>query len=157
MACEACHNSPHAEFPSREPRDNANMVTLQGHAGILSDCTVCHAVTPSGAGPHGLTVSGVIEREIVGPGQPLRVYPNPTNGACNVEFAAGQVDGGALVVFDAQGRAVRLLSAESAGAGLARARWDGLDSRGERVVPGVYFVRWRRGEEQSGAKLLITR
>lgn len=157
VACAACHGSPHAEFPSRISRDNDNMVTLQGHAGVLSDCTVCHGVTPSGAGPHGMQVAGVLEQEIVKPGLMLRVYPNPTRGACNVEFASRALEGGALVVFDAQGRAVTMLAPREAGDGLAAASWDGHDSRGRAVSPGVYFLRWRNGAEESGAKLLITR
>jgi len=51
VMCTGCHNSPHAIFPSREENDNQVMVDLQGHAGTLSDCTVCHGITPSGDGP----------------------------------------------------------------------------------------------------------
>ena len=52
--CEACHGSPHAILPSIEPNDNIQNIALQGHAGTLSDCTVCHATVPDGAGPHGI-------------------------------------------------------------------------------------------------------
>ncbi len=56
LQCEACHGSTHAEFPSTEPNDNAQSIRLQGHAGLLSECTSCHASTPTAAagGPHGL-------------------------------------------------------------------------------------------------------
>ncbi len=52
--CEACHDSPHAIAPSREPRDGIKFVGLQGHAGTLETCTVCHATQPTGSGPHGM-------------------------------------------------------------------------------------------------------
>ena len=56
LYCEACHNSTHAILPSTEPRDNMQVIALQGYAGTLSDCTVCHGdAVPSGPGPHGLT------------------------------------------------------------------------------------------------------
>lgn len=56
LYCEACHNSTHAILPSTEPRDNIQVIALQGYAGTLSDCTVCHGdAVPSGPGPHGLT------------------------------------------------------------------------------------------------------
>lgn len=58
LFCSACHGEPHAIYPSEEPRDNVQMIALQGHAGILSDCATCHGVTPSGAGPHGVTAGG---------------------------------------------------------------------------------------------------
>ena len=54
LYCEACHGSPHAILPSIEPNDNIQNIALQGHAGTLSDCTVCHATVPDGSGPHGI-------------------------------------------------------------------------------------------------------
>lgn len=54
LYCEACHGSPHAILPSTQPNDNLQNIALQGYAGTLRECTVCHATTPGGAGPHGL-------------------------------------------------------------------------------------------------------
>ena len=51
--CEACHDSTHAIAPSREANDSIKFIALQGFAGTLSKCTVCHASQPAGAGPHG--------------------------------------------------------------------------------------------------------
>ena len=52
--CEACHDSTHAIAPSRQPNDAIKFYALQGHAGTLDTCTVCHASQPSGPGPHGI-------------------------------------------------------------------------------------------------------
>ena len=54
LYCEACHGSPHAILPSTQPKDNIQNIALQGYAGTLSDCRVCHGTNPVGAGPHGL-------------------------------------------------------------------------------------------------------
>lgn len=54
LFCSVCHGEPHAIVPSRVDRDNVQYVALQGHAGTLAECAVCHGVTPAGAGPHGL-------------------------------------------------------------------------------------------------------
>jgi hypothetical protein len=54
LFCSACHGSPHAIFPSENPRDNVQNIALQGYAGTLSDCAVCHGYYPTGAGPHGI-------------------------------------------------------------------------------------------------------
>ncbi len=51
--CEGCHDSTHAIAPSREPNDAIKFIDLQGHAGTLDKCTVCHTTWPTGAGPHG--------------------------------------------------------------------------------------------------------
>lgn len=60
IACEACHGSPHAIWPNRNlaANDNVPAIQLQGHAGTLSECTVCHETNsfPNGTleGPHGM-------------------------------------------------------------------------------------------------------
>jgi hypothetical protein len=55
--CEACHDSTHAIAPSTLPnKDGLKFFQLQGHNGPIDTCTVCHASTPSGAGPHGITL-----------------------------------------------------------------------------------------------------
>ncbi len=56
VACEGCHGSTHAEFPSTHPSDNLQSVALQGHAGTIADCTACHNTEPTtvNGGPHGM-------------------------------------------------------------------------------------------------------
>ncbi len=52
LYCESCHNSTHAILPSREPRDNMQSIALQGYAGTITECTVCHLTNPETDGPH---------------------------------------------------------------------------------------------------------
>ncbi|MCO6438365.1 MAG: hypothetical protein J5J06_14825 [Phycisphaerae bacterium] len=60
VACEACHGSPHAIWPNRDPdaNDNIPAMELQGHVGPIRECTVCHNAGsfPNGtlSGPHGM-------------------------------------------------------------------------------------------------------
>ena len=60
LACEACHGSTHAEFPSHEGNDNLLAEDHQGHPGTLSDCASCHDPVPATVtgGPHGLHPTG---------------------------------------------------------------------------------------------------
>jgi hypothetical protein len=53
LYCAGCHDSPHAIAPSREPNDHIKFIALQGHAGTLGTCTVCHLNQPADPGPHG--------------------------------------------------------------------------------------------------------
>jgi hypothetical protein len=46
LYCAGCHDSPHAIAPSREANDGLKFVALQGQAGTLYVCTVCHATQP---------------------------------------------------------------------------------------------------------------
>lgn len=57
LFCSACHGEPHAIVPSGNARDNVQNIVLQGYAGTLNKCSVCHGVTPTGAGPHGIFAS----------------------------------------------------------------------------------------------------
>jgi hypothetical protein len=56
LACEACHGSTHAEFPTSHPNDNVESARIQGHAGPLAECTACHVTQPAtvNGGPHGM-------------------------------------------------------------------------------------------------------
>ena len=56
LQCSACHGSTHAEFPATHQNDNLRNIAIQGHAGVMSECTACHTTTPSttSGGPHGM-------------------------------------------------------------------------------------------------------
>jgi len=59
LQCSACHGSTHAEFPATHRNDNIRNEKIQGHAGVMVECTSCHAsmaVNNSTArgGPHGM-------------------------------------------------------------------------------------------------------
>jgi hypothetical protein len=60
LQCEACHGSTHAEFPSSQVNDNLQSIALQGYAGAVRECTVCHSTVPVTAdgGPHGMHTIG---------------------------------------------------------------------------------------------------
>ena len=58
LACESCHNSTHAIWPTQNLLANDNVAArqLQGHAGTVIECSTCHegdlGITLDG--PHGL-------------------------------------------------------------------------------------------------------
>jgi hypothetical protein len=58
LACEACHGSPHAIWPTGDdhPNDNVAAVQFQGHAGTLTECQSCHqqSLPLTLGGPHGM-------------------------------------------------------------------------------------------------------
>jgi hypothetical protein len=155
VGCSGCHNSTHAELPSREAADNANNIALQGSAGTLGNCIVCHGTNPSGAGPHGLAAVGVPEAELMRGARPLHVFPNPARDACAIELAGKANAGGLLMIHDVQGRIIRHLVPESAGEGLLRSRWDGRNASGAKVIPGTYFVRWLQGADRAAARITL--
>lgn len=60
VKCEGCHGSTHAEFASTHLNDNVQSLQLQGHEGMLVECTTCHgsAQAANAGGPHGMHTVG---------------------------------------------------------------------------------------------------
>lgn len=56
LRCAACHGATHAELPSAQDSDNAQSIELQGHTGVIAECSACHVSVPNTVkgGPHGL-------------------------------------------------------------------------------------------------------
>lgn len=59
LQCSACHGSTHAEFPTTHRNDNLRSERIQGHAGMIIECTACHVSMNANAsnasgGPHGM-------------------------------------------------------------------------------------------------------
>jgi hypothetical protein len=56
LQCEACHNSTHAEYATPMTNDNVQSINLQGHSGMIAECSACHSTVPTtvSGGPHGL-------------------------------------------------------------------------------------------------------
>ncbi|MFA7330048.1 MAG: hypothetical protein WC326_03135 [Candidatus Delongbacteria bacterium] len=114
LYCSACHGSPHAILPSREANDNLQNIRLQGHAGTLSDCRVCHTVRPTSPGPHGISAPPpsevVLEIHRQAAGQGLRLVWNSLPDALEYRIyrlneawgEAGLVQVGATTLTDWQ-------------------------------------------------------
>jgi hypothetical protein len=61
IECSACHGSQHAEYPTSQSNDNVYSINLQGYAGRITECRVCHGSTPpttNNGGPHGMHTVG---------------------------------------------------------------------------------------------------
>jgi hypothetical protein len=64
VMCEGCHGATHAEWPNGNPDANDNLTAnqLQGHGGVVTECSTCHADGLGDyeglEGPHGLHVVG---------------------------------------------------------------------------------------------------
>jgi hypothetical protein len=60
VMCEGCHGATHAEWPNANPNANDNVTSnqLQGHTGVVIECTTCHGTTMNSVntlqGPHGM-------------------------------------------------------------------------------------------------------
>jgi hypothetical protein len=75
----------------------------------------------------------------------LSAQPNPFRDGTSVEFIIERPHHVSLSVYDVKGRMVRTLFDGAAGMGRHMVHWDGADSRGRQVAPGVYLLRIEAG------------
>jgi PKD repeat protein len=58
LFCETCHGSTHGIWPNKNDLANDNVAAnqLQGHKGVISECSTCHTSSPGNNlnGPHGM-------------------------------------------------------------------------------------------------------
>jgi len=62
-----------------------------------------------------------------------------------------------LVIYNAAGQRVRTLVRGFQSAGYKSVRWDGRDSAGRKVSPGVYFYKFKAGEFKAIRKLILAK
>jgi len=89
----------------------------------------------------------------------LRPYPNPFMGLTTLRYFVG---GEAPVrtrlgVFDVEGRLLRTLSDAVVLPGEHIASWDGCDYQGQRMPPGIYYVRIKVGHRSQTRTLVLLR
>ncbi len=133
LFCSACHGSPHAIFPTREANDNLQNIRLQGYAGILRDCMVCHTSVPSSPGPHGVMFTNITASNNALPGdfRLAQNYPNPFNPVTNISFEISQTAFVTMTIYDVLGKRVETIV-------------------NQKMKPGRYEVKWNAGESTSG-------
>ena len=150
--CTACHGSPHAIFPSREANDNLQNVTLQGHAGALKDCMVCHSTPPTAPGPHGIMYTGIrnINTELPGKFKLYQNYPNPFNPTTKIKFELPLNSFVTVKVYSLLGKEVATLVNQSLNAGTYEADWSAAD-----FSSGVYFARISAGNYTETKKMTL--
>lgn len=86
-----------------------------------------------------------------------RVHPNPFSGSTRISFLLGARSRVDVGIYDVGGAKVRTLLASVLPSGLHELGWDGLDSRGRRVSPGVYFISVAAGDWRLAAKVIVLR
>ena len=151
LYCSACHGSPHAILPSTNARDNIQNIALQGYAGILSDCKVCHGVDPVGAGPHGIFATDIEEfsntTDLPGISS---VFPNPASEKASVLFniaKAGKVD---MDIISLSGKKMMSAVKKRMTSGQYK-----VDFNLSEFTPGVYLVILKANNLQSQTKLIV--
>ena len=96
--------------------------------------------------------AGDVARIEFGLGRPA---PNPATGANRIAFGLPAEARVRLAIYDVRGRLVRPLVDGVLPAGRHERAWDGTDTRGARVGPGVYFYRLEAPMGQRVERLIL--
>jgi len=102
--------------------------------------------------PEGAWVEGDLERPVR-----LSGYPNPFAELTTIDYRLATSGRAELAIYDIRGQKVSALRNGWLSGGVGSVRWDGTDSDGRRVSPGVYFCTLKVGDGREVAKLIATR
>ncbi|MFA6234341.1 MAG: T9SS type A sorting domain-containing protein [Bacteroidota bacterium] len=156
LYCSSCHGSPHAIVPTTQANDNLQNLRLQGFAGTLTTCTVCHPSKPAGAGPHGVMYKEDGTSTVPSGYELGDIYPNPLSSAMNssavIDFRLPEDSYVTLLIHDASGRQVASLLDGKQSAGLHTETID-LSA----LHPGIYLYTLRTGAFSATKKLVVLR
>jgi hypothetical protein len=80
------------------------------------------------------------------------IYPNPSSGLVDIQLSS-QVKGKTTIsIFDQKGNTIRTYSQARHPGNM---RWDGIDHKGDQVVPGMYFLEVIADGKRQVQKLII--
>ncbi|MCX6250794.1 MAG: T9SS type A sorting domain-containing protein [Bacteroidetes bacterium] len=153
LMCSTCHNSPHAILPSSRSEDNLQNFALQGFAGTLKKCDVCHGYTPSGPGPHGIyagikPISGIIPSQ----DELLPNYPNPFAFSTTIPFRIKTPAWVKLDIIDLNGKKIQSVLNERLQAGEYK-----TETYATHLSPGTYLCCMNVSGHQDYMKIIVVK
>jgi hypothetical protein len=83
--------------------------------------------------------------------------PNPFSHSTTLRFRLANAGSAVLKIYNASGRRVRTLGGREYPAGYSEVRWNGQDSNGAGVAPGVYFVRLEASGRVHTRRVVVVR
>lgn len=154
LYCSACHGSPHAILPTEQANDNVQNVGIQGWAGTLSKCSVCHGVTPTLPGPHGIMGTGIeeINGNIPATTHLKAVYPNPVSSLAHIGLLVKESGNIKIEVFSSNGQYIETIFTAPITPGEYK-----IDFNTENLSNGVYTCVMQAGKFRDSQKFIVTR
>jgi hypothetical protein len=87
----------------------------------------------------------------------LAAHPNPFASSTRIVFSLATRERAVLGIHDITGRLVAKIYDAETGRGKHSATWDGCDTAGREVSPGVYFARLEAGGKRATHKITLAR
>ncbi len=153
LFCSTCHGSPHAILPSENDRDNVQNIALQGYAGTLNKCIVCHGVNPTGPGPHGIFATDIKEIDSDAPCTTglNEIYPNPALDVIHVSFSVGKPSKVEINIYSVSGKKIQSIVKQRLNKGQYI-----VDFNVSELNPGIYLMVLSSKDGMDQKKLIIS-
>ncbi len=151
LYCSACHGSPHAIQPTVQSNDNVQNIALQGYAGTLRKCDVCHGYTPATGGPHNFNPTGIEELSLIAQDENriTNIFPNPFSQQATISFKVKEAGKIRVEVFSITGQRILLLLNEETQPGIFQVKTpSGV------LSPGTYIVKLRINRNEDYQKMI---
>lgn len=91
------------------------------------------------------------------PLNPIRIFPNPSNGVVTIGFELDRTGEVIFEVFDLKGTLVERIATLQLASGAHSITWNGTGPRGEQVANGTYVCRITQGTQHASEPLIIER
>jgi hypothetical protein len=82
-------------------------------------------------------------------------YPNPFNPSTTIAFFLAEPSQVELVIYNVQGKRIKMLLREMRNFGKHTVKWDGRNDHGSPVSSGVYYYRMKAGKQTFTKKLTL--
>ncbi len=121
-----------------------------------SDTTKQFSTLTNSSGQYSLSIPTSV-RPIENPLEDFRLeqnYPNPFSSGTTITYKLSSTSNVQITIYDVLGREVRKFTPGIQPRGSHQALWDGLNSSGIRVAPGIYFCRLQAGDKTKVMKMI---
>ncbi|PKN79020.1 MAG: hypothetical protein CVU48_06555 [Candidatus Cloacimonetes bacterium HGW-Cloacimonetes-1] len=102
-----------------------------------------------------MLTSPVANDDVVEISNTLRCYPNPFSQSVKIEFTGTGKLPSNVHIYNLKGQNVKQLAAVISVGGKSELRWDGTDSQGNKVAPGIYLAKVDTGTTILCTKLIL--
>ena len=154
LYCSACHGSPHAIVPTEQANDNIQNIAVQGWAGTLNKCSVCHGIIPDLPGPHGILATEIKElgKNIPNATHLEPVYPNPAVAMTHIGLNVKEAANIKVEVYSSTGKYIETIFSARISPGEYK-----IDFNTQNLNSGMYTCIMQSGKLKDSKSFIVVR
>jgi hypothetical protein len=129
-------------------------IALQGYAGKLNKCSVCHGYTPEFPGPHGFIPSGIelVSGNVPGITALQPVFPNPACESVTIPFTVVGEGKIYMEIYSSQGKYIETVVHENLVPGSYQVKF-----AVKNLSNGVYFCVLKSTDSKDNIRFVVSK